>query len=126
MDKTVILVDDEPAILSILSRMLERYGFDTICTSDGNEALEIMAREKIHVLMVDLRMPVMDGITLCREAKKQDPTACVFALSAFVDAYTEAEMLQAGFAGWLAKPFDMDAIAAICDRAFSNLQSRSD
>lgn len=124
--RTIILVDDEPAILSILSRMLERYGFNTICTSSGKEALEIMAREEIHVLMADIRMPEMDGVTLCRKAKEQDPSARVFALSAFVDAYSEAEMLEAGFAGWLGKPFDMEAIAAICGRAFTSLQERAD
>ncbi|MDA0322460.1 MAG: response regulator [Verrucomicrobia bacterium] len=123
MEKTILLVDDEPAILSILSRMLERFGFDTLYTSDGSEALQIMEREEIHVVMVDLRMPGMDGVTLCRELKTQHPAVCVFALSAFVDAYTEAELLEAGFAGWLGKPFDMNAIAAICGRAFSMLES---
>jgi DNA-binding response OmpR family regulator len=103
--------------------MLGRFGFDTLSTSDGSEALQIVEREEIHVAMVDLRMPRMDGITLCREVRKQDPSVCVFALSAFVQAYTEAELLEAGFAGWLGKPFDMNAIAAICGRAFSMLES---
>ncbi|MDA0321399.1 MAG: response regulator [Verrucomicrobia bacterium] len=97
MEKKVLLVDDEKTILSVLEQVLNLEGYTPFVSSDGVEALELIQEEKIRVCFLDLRMPAMDGIELCRQVRAADSEAKVFALSGFVDAYDQGELREVGF-----------------------------
>ena len=125
MEKKVLFVDDEELILKVLEKMFSVHGFHPLCTTSGHEALDIVTREDVRVFFLDLRMPEMDGMELCRRIKKLQPASCVYALSAFVDAFTPRQFAEAGFEGRFRKPFKMDMLLDACRQAFDRLERQS-
>ena len=122
MGRRILFVDDEQPILNVLATLFRPQGYSTLCTTDGREALEIVRREHIRVCFVDLRMPAMDGMELCRRIKDIEPSALVHALSAFVDAYRPEQYRLAGFEGSVRKPFKIDALLEAARAAFEKLE----
>jgi CheY-like chemotaxis protein len=122
MQRQILFVDDEQTILDVLAAVFRSAGYSALCTMDGREALEIVRREHIRVCFVDLRMPAMDGMELCRRIKEIEPSALVHALSAFVDAYRPEQYCQAGFEGCFRKPFKIDALLEAARAAFEKLE----
>lgn len=112
MAGVILFVDDEEAILKILASLFRGSGFTPRCATSGKDALALLEEEHIHVCFVDLRMPEMDGMELCRRIKGRDPAACVYAVSAFVDHFTAEQFQEAGFAGTFHKPFDIELLLA--------------
>ena len=121
MDKKVIFVDDEEMILTMLATLAKSRGYEPYCVENGLEALEIIEKEHIHILFTDLRMPKIDGMELCKRAKAHNPSLHVFAVSAFVDAYSEEQFKEAGFDGFFQKPFMIDDILNTCAIAFEKV-----
>jgi DNA-binding response OmpR family regulator len=71
LNKRVLIVEDEAAMASALRTKFEKYGFDIIGASDGEEGLKVAMAEKPDLLMLDLLMPKMDGISLMKEVRKE-------------------------------------------------------
>ena len=72
MAKRILIVDDEPDIVTFLSAVLEEYGYTSLSAKDGVEGLEILRKEKPDLILLDLMMPKKSGITLFQELRK-DP-----------------------------------------------------
>ena len=117
----ILFVDDEPMILRVLESVFKAAGFMTFSSTSGIEGLKLVSSENIRVCFVDLRMPVMDGMELCRRIKEIKPDAHVFALSAFISGFQESEFRDAGFDCWLLKPFNIDQLLAVGRNAFDQL-----
>lgn len=122
VEQKVLLVDDEPQILELLGRLLSLYGYSPRTATNGEKALEIMGRDHVQVFLLDLRMPTMNGIELCRRIKQIDPGAIVYAVSAFGKAYSAEQLRHVGFEGWFPKPFPFDDILDACHGAFDRLK----
>lgn len=118
MHKKVLFVDDEKIILDVLAALFKSHGYAAHCTTNGNQALEIIKFEGIPVCFVDLRMPTIDGIALCRQIKHMDPSVRVFALSAFVDSYGPEKLREAGFDGHFRKPFKIQELLNAAEKCF--------
>jgi response regulator RpfG family c-di-GMP phosphodiesterase len=91
----ILLVDDEERILRSLG-MLLRMHYQVFATSDGHEALDILRREKIHVLISDQRMPVMTGTELLRQARAIAPDTLRILLTGYADAEAALEAVNDG------------------------------
>lgn len=91
----ILLVDDEERILRSLG-MLLRMHYQVFATSDGHEALAILRREKIHVLISDQRMPVMTGTELLRQAREIAPDTIRILLTGYADADSALEAVNEG------------------------------
>lgn len=91
----VLLVDDEERILRSLGLLL-RMQYQVFATSDGYEALEILKREKIHVLISDQRMPIMTGSELLRQAREIAPDTIRILLTGYADADAALESVNEG------------------------------
>lgn len=91
----VLLVDDEERILRSLGLLL-RMQYQVFATSDGNEALEILRREKIHVLISDQRMPIMTGSELLRQAREVAPDTVRLLLTGYADADAALDAVNDG------------------------------
>lgn len=91
----ILLVDDEERILRSLS-MLLRTQYQIFATSDGNEALQILRQEKIHVVISDQRMPIMSGTELLRQARKIAPDTIRILLTGYSDADAALDALNDG------------------------------
>lgn len=125
MEKRVLFVDDEPPMLKILANLARSNGYTPSCATNGPEALEIIERDRIRVCFLDLRMPGMSGMELCKLIKEQDHDAHVFALSAFANAYKSDQYLAAGFDDHFTKPFKIAEIFGACAKAFEQMAQQN-
>jgi two-component system, OmpR family, response regulator CpxR len=106
----VLVVEDDFAIRETLRELLEDEGYDVSWASNGREALELLAHRAPRVILLDLMMPVMDGWEF-RVAQQKDPALAripVVVISA--DHALDQKVAALAVDGWLAKPFELDAL----------------
>jgi YesN/AraC family two-component response regulator len=110
----VLLVDDERAIREALGDLLEEVGFDVVgMASDGAEAVELAAELRPAVVLMDLRMPRMDGIEAAQHIKAADPATQVVILSAYEDDSLQDGAHDVGVARYLVKGCRPTAISDV-------------
>jgi CheY-like chemotaxis protein len=108
---TVLLVDDEPRFRSATAKVLDRRGFVTITAATGSEALQRLT-ENPDVIILDIKMPGMDGLAALRELKRRAPDVPVIMLSGHGSEDAARTALREGAFDFLAKPCDIDLLAA--------------
>lgn len=106
----VLIVDDEKNLLDLLSRVLKDEGYEIYKASNGKEALDIIQVRPIDIVLTDLKMPEMDGMTLIDTIKKLDSTIEVIVMTAFATVETAIEALKHGARDYIRKPFDLDEV----------------
>ncbi len=106
----VLVVDDDPAVLSTYRRMLRRAGFDAVTEADPRKVLENGHADGVDLLLLDYRMPGLDGLSLLAELRRRECTAPAILVSAYLneDLVCQARML--GVARTLEKPVDVPAL----------------
>jgi len=108
-ERIVLVVDDDPDILQTLALCLSSEGYQVLMASNGQEALELLRREKPSVILLDLMMPVMDGWQFVTEMDQRGwRKAPLLILSADRAVQGHANRLRAD--AFLAKPFDLDEL----------------
>ena len=121
----VLIVDDNETNRKLARDVLRAAGLRTIETASGRETIALAAGRRPNVILLDLRLPDMDGMEVARRLQDGADTACipVVALSALPAAAEGASLLTAGFAGYLEKPIDVSAfpeqVRGYCRRASS-------
>jgi len=107
--QTLLLVDDEPDVRTSGAMLLEMLGFDVLTAANGAEAVEVYRQDPVGIEMVimDIRMPVMDGAEAFRQIRALDPTAAILIMSGYASDDTVQELLAEGAVGFLPKPFDL-------------------
>lgn len=116
MPKKVLSVDDSMTMLQTISLTLEKEGYDVVTASDGVDALKkLKGDEKFNVIITDVNMPNMDGITLTREIRKLDKYKYtpIVVLTTESQADKKDEGKQAGATGWIVKPFKPEQLVAV-------------
>jgi hypothetical protein len=110
----VLVAEDDPINQRLMRMMLERMGYLSATASDGREVLDVLKREHFDVLLLDMRMPVMDGYEVLESLRKREllPSLQVIAITAGAEEGEEQRILQAGCDGYLAKPVDQEKLAA--------------
>ena len=104
----ILVVDDNPTNLKLVSDLLEWYGYHVSNAGDAEQALEAIRRRMPDMILMDIGLPGMDGLTLTRKLKAADATKRirVVALTAFAMKGDEQKALDAGCDGYIAKPFN--------------------
>jgi signal transduction histidine kinase len=115
----VLLVDDEVDFLSSLAQRLELRGLPVLTAASGLEALEILDREPVDVVVLDVRMPGMDGIETLRRIKDRHPQVQVVMLTGHADLESSIEGMRFGFFDYLTKPVKLAQLMEKIDEAFS-------
>ncbi len=105
---TVLVVDDDTSILDTVSAILTSEGYDVVSAASGEEALEAIARERPLVILLDMRMPVMDGWAVARALRGQGIAVPIVVMTAAESAKRWAD--EVGAEGYLAKPFGLDEL----------------
>lgn len=108
----VLVVDDDPDMVAICSLVLEYEGYDIDVARNGVEAYESVSNHHTDVVLMDVMMPVMDGITVCKMMKR-DPRTCdlpVIIMSASETLREQAKIASADAV--IAKPFDIDHLVS--------------
>ena len=114
---TVLVVDDEEPIRSTLTRFLTQQSYEVSAAANGTETLEILQRQKIACVLLDVRMPDVSGIDLVPEILELEPQAAILMLSAVNDAASAAQCMQRGAMDYLTKPVDLPDLARAIQRA---------
>lgn len=117
--KKILLVDDEENARIALSRLLTREGYVVEAVDNGYEALEHLRANEVNLIVTDINMPEMDGMTFLREVNKSFPGSNVIMMTAYggVESYIEA--INLGAFEYINKPVKIDELKSILDRVFS-------
>ena len=103
-DRTVLVVDDHADIRSLVSDYLKASNFSPVCAADGREALSVMERTQVDLVILDLNMPGCDGFEVCRQIRR-DSAVPILVLSARTEDLDKILMLELGADDYLTKPF---------------------
>src|SRR5712692_1145401 len=113
----VLVVDDEASIRDLLSKTLALAEYDVDVAPDGRSALERMRLYPYDLLIADLKMPGMDGLTVIREAKRYKADLPVVIITGFSTESSAIEAVNLGVAGYLTKPFRVPQVLAAAAKA---------
>lgn len=113
----VLIVDDEESTRTTFSEVLNNYEFSSITASSGREAVDIFSQESPDAVLLDLKMPGMDGIETLKELKKINPDIPVILITAHGDIPTAVEAIKLGAYDFIAKPPDYKMLILTLERA---------
>jgi len=117
MADRVLVVDDEQSLRKVLAATLQREGYEVTVCVDGEEAIAALERDGADVVVTDLVMPRMDGLTLLRKVIARHPDVPVIVVTAHGRIDSAVEAMKAGAFDFLAKPFDHEELKAIIAKA---------
>ena len=121
MAEKILVADDEQEIRDLLEHFLKGRGYEVVLASDGHQALKLAAEENPQAIILDIKMPGLDGLEVCKRLKEKEQTKLipVIVITGFEDNKMEA--LNLGADDFVNKPFDM---AEISSRVKSALRIR--
>jgi len=106
----ILIVDDEPSMREMLRIVLRRDGYDVTVAANGTEAVELLGRERIDLLISDIRMPDINGVDVLRAAKETNRDIIAFMMTAFASTDSAVEAMRLGAVDYFTKPFSMDEL----------------
>jgi two-component system nitrogen regulation response regulator NtrX len=109
----ILIVDDEDSIRIALQRLLEYNGFETRLAEDGFRALEILAEESVDVVLLDIKMPRLDGLDVLQRIRERADGPFVIMVTAHGDTQTAVECMKLGADDYLEKPWEQERLLAI-------------
>lgn len=109
MAKVILIVEDEPRNLKLIRDLLQVSGYITLEATDGKQGVALAKHNKPDLILMDIQMPVMDGIEATRILKADDETKAIpiIALTSYAMKGDEEKIRESGFDGYIAKPFDV-------------------
>jgi two-component system, OmpR family, KDP operon response regulator KdpE len=115
--KRILIVDDDPAILRLLGANLKARGYEVATATNGEESLEALQNESIDLIILDLMMPKVDGVEVCRRIRQWSDVPIII-LSARGDEKDKVRCLELGADDYLTKPFGIAELMARIKTAF--------
>jgi CheY-like chemotaxis protein len=109
---SVLVVDDEPGIALLCKRVLGRAGYFVTALTDPREAVDWLKQNKIDLLLVDIRMPEIDGFEATKQIKLINRNVPVIAITAYAMSGDEERIIAAGCDGYLSKPINKKRLLA--------------
>jgi two-component system chemotaxis response regulator CheY len=116
--KKVLTVDDSRTMREMVAFTLKGAGYEVVEANDGQHALNVLGSSKVDLVIADLNMPIMDGLTLIRKlrATAQYRTTPILMLTTEADDKKKAEGRAAGATGWIVKPFDPGKLISVVQK----------
>ena len=114
---TVLVVDDDESVREMLTASLSGADYEVVTAADAATALATLRHTPCDLLMADLKMPGMDGLTLIREARKQSPALPVVIVTGLPSEASAIEAIDIGVSGYVTKPFVLSKLLAVVARA---------
>ena len=111
MSSKILVVDDDPAIAEMLTMVMEREGFDTVVVDDGLEAVKAAERENPDLILLDLMLPGMSGVDVCRTVRETSAVPIIM-LTAKTDTVEVVLGLESGADDYVTKPFKPKELVA--------------
>lgn len=113
MERKILIVDDQIGIRMLLEEVFKKEGFDTYLASRGIEALQIIEQVKIDVVLLDLKIPQMDGKEVLKQLKLKYPNVPVVMMTAYEETTLIKELFINGASRFVSKPFNIHDIKGI-------------
>ena len=116
----ILVIDDEPSIRDLLDTLLRRKGYTVVLAESGQKGLELFRREHPDVIVLDLKMPGMDGLTVLREVRNLNPKQPVIVLTGAGTAEVEQQVRALGVTEFVEKEFSLDHLGDSLKRILNN------
>ncbi len=126
MSKTLLIVDDDASLCELVKDGLGREGFAVKTVTAPALALTLVAEEELDAVLVDLNMPQMNGLDLCRRILDMQPDLPVVVITAFGSLETAIAAIRAGAYDFVTKPFEIEQLAVAAERACQHRQLREE
>ena len=116
----ILVIDDEPGIRELLDTLLRRKGYDVVLAESGQKGLELFRRERPEVIVLDLKMPGMDGLTVLQQVRNLDPRKPVIVLTGAGTAEEEQQVRALGVTEFVEKGFSLHLLGDALKRILHN------
>ena len=117
MKKKILVVDDEPTICRTCFKILTDVGYDVKTLLSGSEVLPFIAKEMIDVILLDLKMPGIDGLEVLKEVRQVTPDTAVIVITGYATVDSAVEAMKLGALDYIAKPFTADELTIRIEKA---------
>ena len=112
----ILLAEDDAVSQFLVKRYLEKFGYTVVCVEDGQSVLEALEKERFECVLMDIRMPEMDGLEATRRIRGADSPAIdsdipIIALTGYAMKGDRERFMDAGMDGYLSKPIELDELA---------------
>jgi len=108
-----MIVDDQFGIRVLLTEILQKDGYQMYQAANGKEALDIQEMEEIDIVLLDMKIPGMDGVEILKKMKERQPTIKVVMMTAYGELKMVNEALENGAISYMAKPFDIEDVRQV-------------
>jgi len=115
--KTILVVDDEKDICTVLSNSLSQEGYRVLTAHNGKMALQLTKKEKPDLILLDIKMPIMDGIEVLKKIKRIKRKPVVIMLTAYGTLETARKAMKLGAYDYITKPFDLFFLKSLVKEA---------
>lgn len=116
----VLVIDDQPGIRRLLMEVLSEEGYVVITAGNGYEGLQAVKEYKPDLILMDMKMPGMDGIETLRELKKIDQEDRVIMMTAYGELEMVNQAQEIGASGYITKPFDINTLCQLISQCLDN------
>lgn len=113
MKKKILVVDDEQAICNTLKKFLTKKGYKATTVLGGEEAIERVKEERPHMVLLDIRMPGMDGIETLKRIREIDKEVGIIMITALKEDVIGRKCMELGACDYITKPFDLDYLERV-------------
>ena len=117
---SILVVDDDPSVLGVLHEALDLWGFVVFLAKNGREGLKVLANQKVDGILLDMDMPVMDGLTMLDELRWLGYPIPVVIMSGGVKGPALRQLVKEGAQGFMSKPFSLSFLRNVCATIFEN------
>jgi DNA-binding NtrC family response regulator len=113
MNKTILIVDDEKDLCTVLDNSLSQDGYRVLTAFNGKTALQLAKKEEPDLVLLDIRMPGMDGIEVLRKIKKMKKKTIVIMFTAYGTLETARKAMELGAYDYVTKPIDLFSLKSL-------------
>lgn len=114
----ILIVEDEKDIQEVLAEALKIWGYETVVANNGEEGLQRFKEQAFSMVITDIRMPKMDGLTMLKQIREKDPIIPILVVTGYPSVDSAVESLMKGADYYIVKPINMDDLHAKIGKAF--------
>ncbi|HSX79581.1 MAG TPA: response regulator, partial [Candidatus Saccharimonadia bacterium] len=124
MPPLILIVEDEKILADSMALYLERHAYATAVVYTGEDSLPLAEENSPDVMVVDIRLPGIDGLEVLRRIREASPSTEVVMITAYASIATAVEAMKRGAFDYLSKPLDLDELCVVVDKALTHARMR--
>jgi CheY-like chemotaxis protein len=120
--KEILFVDDESSVRMMIENAFTTAGYQVTLAENAESALQILKSRHFNVIFLDLNMPGMNGMELCKVIKKDKPLTIIYAITGYASLFQLADCREAGFEDYFIKPVNLEVLFKATQYAFEKIE----